>query len=230
MTIEKKISNKDEYKAYFLSKMNKKKKLKNTFRQALESRKFEIELYWKRATYFWSFIAAAFAGYFVLISIDNINNFKPLTVVVSFIGTLFSLAWYLVNRGSKYWQENWENHVYLMEDEIIGPVFSTVLNPKSKNIWHITEEYPFSVSKINQILSFGVLLVWIFILSFSIDYTFDIKFLDEYAKFINGLYFVLVAFCLIVLLIRNSETRIAKQIKKDLKKEIDNTILISRKK
>ena len=218
MAIEKKISNKDEYKDYFLSKMQKKKKLKKTFRQALESRKFEIELYWKRATYFWSFIAAAFAGYFVLISIDNINDFKPLTVVVSFIGTLFSLAWYLVNRGSKYWQENWENYVYLMEDEIIGPVFSTILNPKPKSIWHITEEYPFSVSKINQILSFGVLLIWIFILSYSIDYTFDIKLLDNYTKFINGFYFVLVSVWLIVLLIRNSETRMSKQIKNDLKK------------
>ncbi len=230
MTIEKKISNKDEYQEYFLSKMKKKKKLKKTFRQALESRKFEIELYWKRATYFWSFIAAAFAGYFVLISIDNINNFKPLTVIVSFIGTLFSLAWYLVNRGSKYWQENWENHVYLMEDELIGPVFSTILNPKSKSIWHITEEYPFSVSKINQILSFGVLLVWIFILSYSIDYAFEIKFLDDYAILINGLYFAVVTVWLIVLLILKSETRMSKQIKNDLKDENNNTILISRKK
>lgn len=30
---------------------------------ALDIRKFEIDLYWKRATYFWAFIAAAFAGY-----------------------------------------------------------------------------------------------------------------------------------------------------------------------
>ena len=30
---------------------------------ALDIRKFEIELYWKRATYYWAFIAAAFAGY-----------------------------------------------------------------------------------------------------------------------------------------------------------------------
>ena len=30
---------------------------------AADIRKFEIELYWKRATYYWTFIAAAFAGY-----------------------------------------------------------------------------------------------------------------------------------------------------------------------
>jgi hypothetical protein len=30
---------------------------------ALDIRKFEIELYWKRATYFWTFIGATFAAY-----------------------------------------------------------------------------------------------------------------------------------------------------------------------
>lgn len=31
--------------------------------RALDSRKFEIELYWKRATYFWAFLAVTLAGY-----------------------------------------------------------------------------------------------------------------------------------------------------------------------
>jgi len=29
----------------------------------LDIRKFEIDLYWKRATYFWAFIAASLTGY-----------------------------------------------------------------------------------------------------------------------------------------------------------------------
>ena len=33
--------------------------LKEALKQAYEIRKFEIELYWKRATYFWTFIGAA---------------------------------------------------------------------------------------------------------------------------------------------------------------------------
>ena len=36
---------------------------KEALRFALEIRKFEIELYWKRGTYFWAFIAVAFAAY-----------------------------------------------------------------------------------------------------------------------------------------------------------------------
>ena len=33
---------------------------------ALDIRKFEIDLYWKRAAYFWTFIAAAFGAYFLM--------------------------------------------------------------------------------------------------------------------------------------------------------------------
>jgi tRNA A-37 threonylcarbamoyl transferase component Bud32 len=36
---------------------------KEALKQALDIRKFEIDLYWKRATYFWAFIAVSFAGY-----------------------------------------------------------------------------------------------------------------------------------------------------------------------
>ena len=41
---------------------------------ALEIRKFEIDLYWKRATYFWTFIAAALAGYFLIQKSEGAAN------------------------------------------------------------------------------------------------------------------------------------------------------------
>ena len=37
------------------------KKYEKALEYALETRKFEIELYWERAKYFWAFIAASFA-------------------------------------------------------------------------------------------------------------------------------------------------------------------------
>lgn len=53
MEIEKKITNSSEYKEHFSDKIKKDDKILNeTLEQALEVRKFEIELYWKRATYF----------------------------------------------------------------------------------------------------------------------------------------------------------------------------------
>jgi lipopolysaccharide export LptBFGC system permease protein LptF len=67
--------------------------------EAHKNRKFEIDLYWKRATYFWTFIAAAFAGYFLL---QNGASNSTTSFVVACLGFVFSLSWYFVNRGSKY--------------------------------------------------------------------------------------------------------------------------------
>ena len=88
---------------------------------ALDIRKFEIELYWKRATYFWTLIAASFAGYFALQSVDLAKRNEPSIFIITCIGFVLSFAWYLVNRGSKYWQENWERHVDVLAEKVIAP-------------------------------------------------------------------------------------------------------------
>ena len=127
---------------------------------AIDIRKFEIELYWKRATYFWTFIAAAFAGY--ALTHKAVDHDLWLSMLFSALGLVFSFAWYLVNRGSKFWQSNWERHVDLLEDMTLGPLYKVVVvtadnlggNP-------ITAPAQFSVSKINQILSVFVAAVWL---------------------------------------------------------------------
>lgn len=124
--------------------------------QALDIRKFEIELYWKRATYFWSLIAAAFAGYFALSSSKD----PLLPLLISCIGLVLSVGWFLVNRGSKYWQSNWERHVDCLEDSVTGPLYKTTINKKNFSIYKFWEGYPFSVSKINQLISLFVVLIW----------------------------------------------------------------------
>lgn len=73
--------------------------------RALDIRKFEIDLYWKRATYFWAFIAAALTG-FVIVQASSSSNKTDLSVLLSNLGIAFSFAWLCVNRGSKQWQEN----------------------------------------------------------------------------------------------------------------------------
>jgi hypothetical protein len=121
---------------------------KEALKQALDIRKFEIDLYWKRATYFWTFIAASFAGYFVLQKDADLAN----VYIVSCLGFLFSLAWYLVNRGSGAWQRNWEAHVDLLEDEIMGPLYKTLINRRAYRFLNLTEPYAYSPSKINNLL------------------------------------------------------------------------------
>jgi hypothetical protein len=131
---------------------------------ALDIRKFEISLYWQRGTYFWTLIAATFAGYFAVLSAEHMDDKDFNAYVVACVGLIFSLAWFLTNRGSKYWQENWENHVDMLEDSITGPLYKTVLHrPKTKNLIARTIEgsAPYSVSQINQWASLFTFAVWL---------------------------------------------------------------------
>jgi len=180
----------DEFKKDPNVDPNVKARYKSALKQALDIRKFEIEMYWKRATYFWTFISVIYGGYFYLVKdlessavlktlnyariystlkvIDNIEEKatieKQLSLIsssqdaysalllIAAIGFLFSLSWYCVNRGSKFWQNNWEGHVDLLEDSVHGPLYKLVVFKKPKR-FHPTRAYPFSVSKINQSLS-----------------------------------------------------------------------------
>lgn len=82
-----------QYEADFADGANPNGKRREALKEARDNRKFEIELYWKRATYFWTFIAAAFTGFFLL---QADNNFD-LTYALACLGFIFSLAWHLVN-------------------------------------------------------------------------------------------------------------------------------------
>lgn len=125
---------------------------------ALDIRKFEIELYWKRAGYFWTLIAASFAG-FVTLQTANEPRLE-LSFLVSCIGVVLSFGWYLVNRGSKYWQENWERHVDVLETEVIGPLYKSTLSRQEFPWIRLWGGYPYSVSNVNQLISLFIAVVW----------------------------------------------------------------------
>jgi hypothetical protein len=170
-----------EYDERFSPESRREKALEH----ALDIRKFEIELYWKRATYFWTFIGATFAGY-VAVQASGAINKQDLSVILSCLGFVFSIAWLCVNRGSKQWQENWENHVDSLEDDVIGPLYKVVLSRRETKSWKVLfkerelEEWkykgmhlvtgpsPLSVSKINQIISLYVSALWVCLLVYSL--------------------------------------------------------------
>ena len=132
---------------------------------ALDIRKFEIELYWKRATYFWAFIAAAFAGY--ALTYKTAADHEPwLSLLFSALGLLFSVAWHLVNRGSKFWQNNWERHVDLLEDMTLGPLYKVIATNNESNKFTAAGQY--SVTKINQLLSLFTILIWLILFAKSV--------------------------------------------------------------
>lgn len=155
------------------------KKREEALLRALDTRKFEIDLYWRRAAYFWAFIGAALAG-FVAIQASNASTKQDLSVVLSCVGLVFSVAWLCVNRGSKFWQENWEKHVDMLEDEVSGPLYKVVLSRGNPKGWkqigkHImTGPSPLSVSKINQLISLYVSLLWLALVCYSLpDFSLD---------------------------------------------------------
>lgn len=131
---------------------------------ALDIRKFEIELYWKRATYFWAFTAAALTAFITVTGVKEFENRSNILLLVVCLGLVFSVAWYFVNRASKFWQNNWEKHVDQLEDDVVGPLYKTVIQENAHLFWKIESEYPFSVSKINQLLSLFMVLIYVVLL------------------------------------------------------------------
>jgi Na+/melibiose symporter-like transporter len=162
--IESSVTAEEQYKESFgMGVAPDNKKTKNALQHALDIRKFEISLYWQRATYFWTLIAATFAGYFAVLAAEHMKDKEFNAYVLSCVGLIFSLAWFLTNRGSKYWQENWENHVDMLEEGTTGPLYKTILHrPKEKSMMSLIEgPAPFSVSQINQWVSLFTVAVWL---------------------------------------------------------------------
>lgn len=123
---------------------------------ALDTRKFEIELYWKRTAYFVLFIGAIFVGYYNVFS-NSKSHWASLFIAA--LGFLLSLLWYMANRGSKFWQENWEAHIEELSTYLGTPIFGIIKSRKDP-ICKVMGHYPFSVSKVNQMVSLIITISW----------------------------------------------------------------------
>ena len=122
MEVKRGISKEDYIKEY------KEKKLEEALKIALDTRKFEIGLYWKRTGYFVLFIGAVFVGYYTILSSDKIEKEQQewLLLLLAALGYLLSLLWYMANRGSKFWQENWEAHIEELSTHLGVPIFGII--------------------------------------------------------------------------------------------------------
>ena len=98
-----------------------------------------------------------------------------MSIVVACLGTTFSFAWFCINKGSKYWQTNWEQNVEMLENDVTGPLYKINWYPAAEKPfyldlirhikWGLIEGGRFSVTRINQLVSFFVFLVWCLLLS-----------------------------------------------------------------
>ncbi len=146
------------------------KRAQAALNRAHDIRKFEIELLWKRAAYLATFQTILFAAFGVTFIEDGSNSTADFfRLVVSIVGIFSSFLWVLINKGSKFWHENWSDHIDMLEDKFEGKLHKTVLHKSGK--------HPFSVSRVNiytsklffgvwAILAFIALIEWLLVVFF----------------------------------------------------------------
>jgi hypothetical protein len=148
------------------------KKLKSALDYALEIRKFETGLYWKRAACFWALMVLSFGAYIRVQRFPEVERIF-LSLLVGSLGFIFSFACYCVNRASAQWRENWAARIREIEARIIPPLNESVLErPEVTEKWWtpygfwirlksiLIDPAQFSISRINQIVSLCVTVFW----------------------------------------------------------------------
>ncbi len=152
--------------------------------RAHQIRQFEIELYWKRANYFWILQAAVFAAIGITWRIGGTSFPGVLPVALSALGALTASAGYFSAKGSKFWQENWEHHIDMLEDEFEGRLHKTAYVGKDGIRW--------SVSGVNDRLAVCFVIFWIGTLLVASIYANDVL-KSEISRFITKDFAIMVA-------------------------------------
>lgn len=133
---------------------------KAALERAHEIRKFEIELYWKRASHFWLLQAAVFTAIGLTWRFSTPALSPLIPVALAALGSVTAFAGYLSAKGSKFWQENWEHHIDMLEDEFEGRLHKTAYVGDDGIAW--------SVSGVNDRLALCFFLFWLAILASAI--------------------------------------------------------------
>jgi len=131
-------------------------KMQRALEVAHRLRSFEIEMYWKRATYAWAFQVIAFGGMALAFKGEKVA--PSMVGAFSAIGTVAALAAYLTALGSKFWQENWEGHVQRLGAGLEGHLTDVILCRGGKK---------FSVSRINEMFLLSLFVSWFVVFLFS---------------------------------------------------------------
>jgi hypothetical protein len=127
---------------------------KKRFEVALLCRNMEIDLFWKRSSYYWVFVGAALVAYGALK-----KDFPNICLLITSFGLISSVAWMLGNIGSKWWIENWEKKLHDASHPIVGDLFVPY-----------SEKFPigfgvslsrFSVTKLAVLISMFSTILWL---------------------------------------------------------------------
>lgn len=129
---------------------------KDILKYAIENRRFEIERFWQRSVFFWGLIAAALIAYAALYAKAEARS---AALLISCFGLVCSIGWALQNRGSKYWQEAWEQKVMQVEKDVLGvPLFANTEDVMAKGLWGARK---YSVSRLAIAVADFTSVLWL---------------------------------------------------------------------
>ncbi|ENN8395791.1 hypothetical protein ACAX60_004429 [Serratia marcescens] len=138
-------------------------KIEEAYNKSHDIRKFEIELYWKRSTYFWTLISVlvAICG---VVSAAFLKDGKFPTELRSFLfctsilGYFISLHFLITCVSGKQWQENWERHIDILESYFSGNLYKLNL---------VKGKLRYSISLSNEIIVAAITFAWIIIIIYN---------------------------------------------------------------
>lgn len=135
-----------------------KERLEKALEVAVDNRKFEIDLLWRRSLVFWGFVAA------LSVSIGSVRTISPnLTIIMSAMGALFSFIWSLVNRASKSWQESWETKAKRIFESLYDnpDMYKRLKEENQEKVFPLLRPAEFSLSRLLMALSDYSVFFWI---------------------------------------------------------------------
>ncbi|MGR5944892.1 RipA family octameric membrane protein [Enterobacter sp. C4G1] len=148
------------------------KKISVAFEKAHDIRKFEISLYWQRSTFLLGFmsvlavtLAYCFSTYLDKDSSDNTKFILLLTATsVSLLGLIMSLIWKRIVKAGKYWQNNWEFHINILEPYVSGNLHKIHFYKKSSHTRFSIHDTILSIVNRMAFLWFIILLAGSFLI------------------------------------------------------------------
>lgn len=132
--------------------------LKEAYDKAHSIRNTELDLFWKRATYCFTLIAALITITGVLVSsylkdpVDHRDqSILWIIISVSILGIVFTIMSNFITISGEYWKKNWEMHITMLEPLFSGNLYSTHL---------INSEYRTSIARATTVFFLAMYIFW----------------------------------------------------------------------
>ncbi len=176
---------------------NKHDRIFELYQTIVDTRKFEIENFWKRTVFFWGTLAIIIVGYF---KIEGVNKYS---LFIALLGLFYNIIFSLSLRGSKYWQEHWEGTARAYEEALEFKVFRWKLKKRiteaNKDVPRLIRPFKYSVSKLTMVLSDITIFVWFMLVVERFDQAFkdgDISFAkdSQFSFFASGVFIFIFIF------------------------------------